>query len=221
MVDLFPTAYPSDGPIFVANLDYIFERMGGEQPYDVLLRTAPDSNARQLIPALRDIGLKIVSEDDTRQMMQEEIERPERQGILGLLSVGFLVSALLTVLGFLFYSFLSFRRRFIELGILRAIGLSTGQMGAFLGLEQFVLITIGVLAGTGFGVMASSLFIPFLQVGGGAHATVPPFVVQIAWSDIAKIYVIFGLTLLFAVAGLAWLLRHMRIAEAVKLGESA
>ncbi len=218
--DLFPTVYPEDGPFIVANLDYMFERMGGEYPYDVLLRTAPGSNTRQIVSALEDLGLRILSTYDARQSISDERQRPDRQGILGLLSVGFLASALLTVLGFLLYSFLSFRRRFIELGILRAIGLSVTQMAAFLGLEQFALIAAGVGAGTAFGVVASHLFIPFLQVRGGAHAQTPAFVVQIAWGDIAKVYAIFGAMLLLAVLGLVRLLVRMRIAQAVKLGEA-
>ena len=45
-------------------------------------------------------------------------KRPERQGLFGLLSVGFIASALLTVLGFLLYAMFSFHRRFIEMGML-------------------------------------------------------------------------------------------------------
>ncbi|MGQ9683073.1 MAG: ABC transporter permease [Anaerolineae bacterium] len=220
VTNLFPTVYPEDGPFLVTNLEYLFERMGGQYPYDVLLRTRPGSNTRRIVSQLEDLGLHIVNTYDARQMINDERQRPERQGILGLLSVGFIASMLLTVLGFLIYSFLSFRRRFIELGILRAIGLSVTQMGAFLGLEQFALIATGVAAGTGFGVLASKLFIPFLQVRGGPHPQTPAFVVQIAWGDIIKVYAIFGAMLLCAIAGLVWLLVHMRIAQAVKLGEA-
>jgi len=42
--------------------------------------------------------------------------------LLGLLSVGFITAAVLTVLGFILYAMFSFRRRFIELGMLRAVG---------------------------------------------------------------------------------------------------
>jgi putative ABC transport system permease protein len=134
--------------------------------------------------------------------------------------VGTLAASFLTVLGLTFYSFVSFRRRFIELGILRAIGLSVPQMVMALGAEQMILIAAGVGAGTLFGVAASDMFIPFLQVRGGAHAQIPPFVVQIAWADIGKVYAIFGAMLLLTVLGLAWLLTRMRISDAVKLGES-
>ncbi len=220
VIDLFPTMFPSDGTYMVANLEYIHEQMGGPQPYDVLLKVAPGSKTETIISGLADLSLRIIRTQDTRLMIENERRRPERQGILGLLSVGTLSASFLTVLGLSFYSLVSFRRRFIELGILRAIGLSIPQMVLSLGCEQFVLIASGVGAGTGFGVLASVLFIPFLQVRAGPHAQVPPFVVQMAWGDIAKVYVIFGAMLLVTVAGLVWLLMRMRIADAVKLGES-
>ena len=39
---------------------------------------------------------------------------PELQGVLGLLSVGIIVSAFVTVLGFLLYSYISFMQRNTE-----------------------------------------------------------------------------------------------------------
>ena len=60
-----------------------------------------------------------------------------------MLSVGFLAAALLTVLGFFLYALFSFRRRFIEMGVLRAVGLSAGQMTVFLASELAFLIVVG------------------------------------------------------------------------------
>jgi putative ABC transport system permease protein len=220
VIDLFPTTYPDEGTTVVGNLEYIYEQMGGVYPYDVLLRITPGSNTQRIVSDLQELGLRVLSVRDSQKIIEEERQRPERQGILGLLSVGAMAASFLTVLGLLFYAFISFRRRFIELGILRAIGLSVPGMILALGLEQLVLILAGVAAGTGFGVWASTLFIPFLQVREGAHAQIPPFVVQIAWGDMVKVYAIFGAMLLFTLVGLVWLLSKMRIAEAVKLGES-
>ena len=81
---------------------------------------------------------------DARQTILAEQNRPERQGLFGLLSVGFLAAAALTVLGFLVYAVVSFQRRFIDLGMLRAIGLSVSQMSAYLAGEQAILILTGV-----------------------------------------------------------------------------
>ena len=78
-----------------------------------------------------------------------------------------------------------------------------------------------MIAGTAFGVVSSYMFIPFLQVRGGIRSQIPPFVVQIAWSDMVKVYALFGVMLLLTIVGLMWLLLRMRISEAVKLGEAA
>lgn len=122
----------------------------------------------------------VVSAESARGIIAEEQLRPERQGVFGLLSVGFVAAAALTVLGFLVYAIVSFQRRFIELGMLRAIGLSVGQMSAYLSAEQAFIVISGMGLGTLIGVAASTLFIPFLQVGLGSAAQVPPFIVKIA-----------------------------------------
>ena len=169
---------------------------------------------------MRELGLIVVTAQDARAQILAEQTRPERQGLFGLLSVGFLAAAALTVLGFLVYAVVSFQRRFIELGMLRAIGLSVGQMAAYLAGEQAAVILTGMGLGTGLGVWASRLFIPYLQAGEGKTALIPPFVVQIAWEQLGTIAVLFGGMFVVAVAVLVLLLVRMRVFEAVKLGEA-
>jgi putative ABC transport system permease protein len=220
--DLFPTWYEEeDGPLFVGNLDFLFEQAGGQFPYDVWLKTDPGIDYDQIEKGVRDLRLQVLSSSAPLPRIAREQQRPERQGLFGVLSVGFLAAALLTVLGFLLYAFFSFRRRFIELGILRAVGLSAGQMTTFLAWELAFLILIGLVAGTGLGAWVSELFIPYLQVGVGAMAHTPPFVVEIAWPAIIRIYALFGLLFVAALGVLVALLLRMKIFQAVKLGETA
>jgi putative ABC transport system permease protein len=221
VLELFPTQYPEDGPFFVGSLDYAFQQMGDEYPYDVWLATDGERPSEDVVTDLRKMGFFVMSHDDARLMILEEQTQPERQGLFGVLSVGFLAAAGLTVLGFLLYAVFSFRQRFIELGVLRAIGLSVGQMAAFLAGEQLVLIVTGAAVGTGLGVWASRLFIPFLQVRGGPHPHTPRFIVKVAWADIFQVYIVFGAMFLFAVAAMLLLLIRMRVFEAIKLGEVA
>lgn len=217
---LFPTLYPQDGPFFVANLDHIHNALGGTYPYDVWLATDASANGEAIVEGVRDLGLAVVTALDARQTIASEQTRPERQGLFGLLSVGFIAAAALTVIGFLVYAVVSFQRRFIELGMLRAIGLSTRQMAAYLAGELAALILTGVTLGSGLGVWASTLFIPYFQVGSDKAALVPPFVVQVAWEQLGVILVIFGAMFVVAVVVLAVLLTRMRVFEAVKLGET-
>ncbi|HEY65516.1 MAG TPA: FtsX-like permease family protein [Caldilineae bacterium] len=222
MFDLFPTWYPEeDGPLFVGNLDYLFEQAGGQFPYDVWLKTDPNVDYAQIVEGVRDLNLRVLDWKAPLVEVEKEQQRPERQGLFGLLSVGFAAAALLTVLGFLLYALFSFRRRFIELGILRAIGLSSGQMAVFLAWELAFLILTGLVAGTALGAWVSELFIPYLQVGRGPSARVPPFLVEIAWPAILRIYALFGLLFIVALVVLVVLLLRMKIFQAVKLGETA
>jgi putative ABC transport system permease protein len=222
VVYYFPTFYPEEEQqyLFVGNLDYIFEQMGGMFPYDVWIKTGENVDPKEIEQQLYDLDIRVTSMNGSREGIEKEQSQPERTGVFGILSVGFVAAALLTVLGFLLHSFISFRRRVIEFGVLRAIGLSVGQMIGFLGIEQLLLILTGVTAGTVLGVAVSNLFIPFLQVGTARNVNIPPFVVLIAWTDIFKIYAAFAAMLLVAIAGMIWFLMRLRIFEAVKMGEA-
>ncbi|MBN2007129.1 MAG: ABC transporter permease [Anaerolineae bacterium] len=217
--DLFPTWYPSEGPLFVGNLEYLFEQAGGLFPYDVWVKITPDAG----FASLSEEQLNEYYPDFESSLMAVHAEQksPERQGLFGLLSVGFAAAAVLTVLGFLLYALFSFRRRFIEFGVLRAVGLSAGQMTAFLGWELAFLIGMGGGLGTILGGWVSAFFIPFLQVGVDEASRIPAYVVDIAWPAIFRIYALFGILFFVALFTLIVMLRRMRIFEAVKLGETA
>lgn len=220
VLGLFPTLYPQDGPFFVANLDHLHNALGGTYPYNVWLATDPSVASEAIVAGVRELGLVVVTDQDARELIAAEQTRPERQGLFGLLSVGFIAAAVLTVVGFLVYAVVSFQRRFIELGMLRAIGLSKRQMAAFLTGELAALILTGVLVGSGLGILASKLFIPYFQIGADKTALVPPFVVQLAWQQLGMVLIVFAAMFLLAVAVLVVLLNRLRVFEAVKLGET-
>ena len=219
--NLFPTWYPADdGPLFVANLDYLYEQAGGEYPYYVWLKTSPELNFSDLGEVkLPDLYIKVISWDAAPLYIQKEIKRPEHQGIFGILFLGFTTTAILTAISFFLYEYFSYRRRFIEFGILRAGGLSRSQMITYLTFELFSLIFLGGAIGTGFGVGMSSYFIPFTQVGKDIASITPPFQVIIAWHDIFKIYLLFGVLFFITLILLAFMLQRLKIFQAIKLGE--
>lgn len=222
--ELFPTYYPGAGQLFIANLDYIFMSLGGEYPYSVWAETAslnaPLNLDEMSWNATDQIGARTINWEEPRELITSEQSRPERQGLFGVLSVGFAAAAFLTVLGFLLYALLSYQRRFVELGVLRALGLSAGQMTIFLAAELAFLILMGGLIGTGLGIWISNNFIPYLQIGADAQAQIPPYVVYIAWPSILRVYALFGLLFIVALTTLVVMLRRMKIFQAIKMGES-
>ena len=236
--DLFPTWYPDSGTMVVGNLEELTLRAGTEYPHEVWLGTSRDADPESISYAVRGFSILLDQQADQSRLVQDglntivqdwssaelnirtEQRRPERQGLFGLLSVGFVASALLTVLGFLLYALFSFRRRFIEMGMLRAIGLSIRQMTALLAAELAFLVLLGIGVGTALGVFASRLFVPFLQIGASAQSQYPPFQIEIAWLSIAQIYVLFALLFVAALSTLSGLLVRMKIFQAIKLGET-
>jgi putative ABC transport system permease protein len=237
--DLFPTWYPETGILMVGNLDEFFLRAGGEYPHEVWLATRNGVNPTDIIYTVRGYSILLDRNADQNRLVEDglntfvkswasadrniraEQARPERQGLFGLLSVGFVASALLTVLGFLLYALFSFRRRFIEMGMLRAIGLSVRQMVSLLAAELAFLVLIGIGAGTVVGVFASRLFVPFLKIGAASQTLYPPFQVEIAWMSILQIYILFAILFMAALAVLSRLLLRMKIFQAIKLGETS
>jgi putative ABC transport system permease protein len=220
---LWPTWYPNNtetGPMYVGNLDYLFENVGGQEPYDVWLKVTEGTDRATLESRIRQLDQGAWSFYDVRTLVGQEQARPQRQGLLGMLSTGFGAAALLTVMGFLLYAVFSLQRRFIELGILRAVGLSLGQMTMYLVWELALLVVAGITAGTAIGVLATRVYIPFLQGSVSSEARTLPYLILVDWPRIYQIYALFGLMFAVVLVVLLLFVMQLRIFQAIKLGET-
>jgi putative ABC transport system permease protein len=219
-VDLWPGYYPQDGPVIVANLNYVFDQMGGQYPYDVWINRDPSAQVDEIVSGVRGLGIAVVDARDAAALIAEEQAQPRRQGLFGLLSVGFIAAGVLTLLGFLISALIAARRRAIDLGVLRALGMSGFQVAVELTIEQVLLVAAGIGAGTGIGLLAARLVVPLLQVGAGPHPGTPAYPPQIAWDQVSLIYLVFAAALLLTLLALSWTLGRMRLFQAVKLGDA-
>ena len=160
-LEYFPRWYPEeDGALFVGNLDYLFEQAQQELAHRVIARVEPEFNAREFSRAVIDRGAAGVIIEEPTTRIEKTQSAPERQGLFGLLSIGFITSSLATMIGFLLYTVFSYRRRYVELGILRAIGLSQASMMLSVAWELGLLIVMGLALGVGIGLVVSVLYIP-------------------------------------------------------------
>lgn len=219
--DYFPTWYPEEGnTLFVGNLNTLFEQAGGEFPYRVWLETATVLNDSQFRNDLNGRRLFNTSWREPHTAISSGLLQPERQGLFGILSVGFIAATLLTVLGLFLYALFSYRRRFIELGVLRAVGLSPRDMTRLIAWELGLLILSGLILGTTLGIGVSRIFVPYLQISSEAQDLVPPFLVEIAWGAVSQVYILFGLLFLVALGALVFIALRMKLFMAIKLGET-
>jgi putative ABC transport system permease protein len=215
----WPSLYPQDQDFVIANLETIESSLSMLPPWSVWLKMEPDAKLQPVVDALREKGILTLNTTDTRQTLIKKRRDAQLNGILGGLTSGFLVSALVTVLGFWLYAALSLRSRVLQFGVLRAMGLSVRQLLGTVALEQVLAVGIGVGAGTGLGLEAARLFVPFLQAGTEAASRVPPFMIVNDPADRVRLYVVLLFMVVVGLAGLMSVLSRMRVHEAVKLGE--
>ncbi len=217
-LDYWPTVYEDDMPFMVTNLDYI-QQMTTLQPYDVWLQVESGFNLQSAVEHLREEGIWVISVEDLNRELVQGRQEPQRMGLYGMLSTGFIVAVLITVMGFFLHTFLSLRSRLLQFGVLRTIGLSVWQLIAMLSLEQLLSVGLGLLIGLGLGQVTGELFLPFIQLGTDLGGDIPPFTVVTQQADVLKIVGILGVMLIVGLVILAGVLSRMRLHQAVKLGE--
>ncbi len=222
--DYWPTVFPSLKPTLVANLDSLFDDPEAAVGYNVWMKLKPGANVDDLKLGIRQtIGLDravLKVNGDAYTAIHTMLQQPERVGLFGVLNVGFIATGLMPGIGFLLYSYASLRRRFIQLGILQAIGLSIRQLIGYLVFEQFILMGVAILMGAVIGLVTSQMFVPFLQIGASSQSPVPPFDVLIGWTESAWLSLAFAGVLFMTMLGTIWYLARMKVFQAVKMGEA-
>jgi putative ABC transport system permease protein len=191
----FPTVY-DDTVTIIGNLDYLNTMTGLIAPHDLWLKLKPGTNVETLSNAIEhNLAVKPTNMRDTQALIADEQGRMERVGIFGTLSVGFLASAIMAILGLLIYSYASLQERAYRLAVLNAIGLSRGQILTQVIFEYAFLALFGALAGALIGTAASHLFVPFFRYTGGTGVPLPPLIPILSGSQLRNLCLIFGVTI--------------------------
>jgi putative ABC transport system permease protein len=218
IIPYWPAQYPDQMPFFVANLDYIYDQVP-LIPYEVWLKMEPDAKVAPLMEKLAAEGIELSSVRDVRTELVSQGKHPSRGGVFGILSLGFLVSVIISLIGYVLYWFFNLSGRVVQFGVLRAMGLSRAQLSGMLLLEQVFTAGLSILLGIGIGQVSSRLFLPFLQTTDNVSAQVPPFRIVFEQQDMLQLY---GVTVVMLVIGatmLLWQIRRLRVHQAVKMGE--
>ncbi len=141
---------------------------------------------------------------------------------LGLRSVtlfGYVMTAMLALIGFATYFYFSARQRESMYGVLRSIGMSPGQLYGVLVLEQVVLIIAGVTIGTFLGLLLNRITLPGLPITFGDRPPTPPFIAQNDWAAVGRIYLTLGVAFLLSLGAATLLLWRTNLHRALRVGE--
>lgn len=168
---------------------------------------------------LHRLGLSSSSVERADALASAAQLRPDRQGVFGLLTVGFLVAGALTVAGFVFTAIAGFRSQLTEFGILRASGMRLRSLRAVVVFELVLISVVGIVAAVGLGAFMSTTLLPRLV--GTAAGSAPRLLPEVDWTSGASIIVALVIALAAAAAVLLSVLRRIRLFEAIKIGSDA
>ncbi|WJH35031.1 ABC transporter permease [Paenibacillus sp. CC-CFT747] len=204
--------------LVVGHLSYIQNNLALE-PYEVWLKLKPGTTSAELYRQLEEKELHPVELTDTKQLLIRQKNDPFQLAINGVLTLGFLISILISFFGFLLYWLLSLSARTLQIGILRAMGLSFPQLAGMLAAEQLLTSGAAVLIGLFTGTLASRLFVPIFKISFNTAQQMLPFQVVFDPRDQLQLYLITGAMILIGLVLLGYMLSRIKIHQAVKLGE--
>ncbi|MEM1332400.1 MAG: ABC transporter permease [Actinomycetota bacterium] len=218
-VDQFPGWYPGrQAPLVVGRADVVEALSGATHDRDVVVEVDERFGDRtRVVNDLLAFGASRPTVSAAALAIEQGRGDPGRQGVLGLLTVGVAVAAMLTVIGFVVSTVGSLRRRTTELGVLRAMGMTRREVTTMALFDLGSVMTLGLLASLVLGVGFSRWFIPLLvDTPPGAAPDLRP---AVAWSAISTLAVALVGLLAIAAGSVVAALRRIRLYEAIRLGE--
>ena len=228
-VDFFPTynstawatqedgsAVKADRYLVVANLGYLQSAMG-LQPYEIWIKSPGSADA--VYAYARESGTKYWAFADVYTRLDTLKNSPAIQGTNGILTLSFIVGLVLCAVGFLIFWILSIKSRSLQFGIYRAMGMSVGEIVAMLVNEHIWQSLAPVISGVGIGYLTSLMFIPLIQLAYSSVDASLPMAVTRDIADHMRLVIIILAVLMVCVGVLIALIRRLKIAQALKLGE--
>ncbi len=220
--DYWPTFNPYNtqmgDKMIVCNLAYIQAKMAVE-PYQTWIKRAPGATSQDIYTAIEEQKLLVEKVTDARQNLVRLKNDPMLQGANGAMTMGFIVTMIVSGIGFIIYWILSLKGRVLQFGIFRAMGLSLRSLIGMLLWEQLLICGTSILVGIITGGVAAQMFVPMLQIVYSASQQVPPFHVVASGADYVKIYAFIAVMLIAGFIVLGTLLSRIKVAQALKLGE--
>ena len=195
----FPTIYEEQSITVIGNLNQLTALFGFIPTHEIWLKIKPGASEaaiRKALPAA--VNVVAYTSQDARVLIAQEQGKMERVGIFGTLTVGFLASAAMAILGLLLYSYASLRDRVYRFSVLHAVGLLHRQIVTQVVMEYTFLAAFGALAGAFIGMYAARLFVPFFRFTGEKGIPLPPLIPLTADQSMRNLAIIFTAIIVLA-----------------------
>ena len=196
----FPTVFEeTDYTTVIANLEYLSSMYGLTVSHNIWMKLQPGVDVKAILKNITPAtGIVPDRVEDSRALIAEEQAKMERVGIFGTLSVGFMATSVMAILGLLIFSYASLQERLYRYAILHAVGMSKSKIMAQVTVEHSFLALFGASAGAFIGIYASRLFIPFFRYTGERGIPLPPLLPIIAGNEVRWMVLIFTVIIIAA-----------------------
>ncbi len=225
IIDYFPTFQPNPTKpgeplphMIVGHLQTVKTLLAVE-PYEYWFKLKPDASRVDFVKAIEEQKIYVTEYKDTIQQVNEMKSDPFQLAVNGVMTLGFIISIIISFCGFLLYWILTLQGRILQIGIFRAMGISFRQLIYMLVAEQLLTSGAALLIGAIVGNITSRLFVPFFQLSFDPTTQVPPFQVIFDPKDTTSLFIIVSVMIVTGLGILAYLLSRIKIHQAVKLGE--
>ena len=157
--------------------------------------------------------------DRVEALQESAVDPLVDAGWRALLFMAFGAVLILSCLGFLVHSYVSFREREMQFGLMRTVGFSMRQLITLVWLEQALVIGAGMALGAEMGRRLGAIIMPFLSHNDRGAQVLPPFVLEIDWATLAVTYGFMMLVFTIIILGMIWFIRRISLQRILRLGE--
>lgn len=222
-VNYFPTLYEEENGFLVTAVEPLLDLLNRNTPIAINVNEVLVSGAENLgdEAVRREVSrvpnaAAIITADDIRTTIKAD---PMALGLRSVTFFGYVLTTILSLIGFATYFYMSARRRESTHGVLRSIGMSPRQLYGMLAWEQIVLILFGLALGTILGVVLNRIVLPGLPITLGDQTPIPPFMPQNDWWAVGRIYLLLMLAFLATLGLATWLLYRAQLHRVLRIGE--
>jgi ABC-type antimicrobial peptide transport system permease subunit len=192
-VKYFPTMDDDSAGFLILNGHYLDEfaqlatQTSSAHPNEAWLTVSSDPAERVAVYNTLEGKFNIGAQNivDVQQLLGSLSNDPiVRAGGSGVLLIALIAAFAILALGFGLTLYLGGQARSLEVSVLRAVGLSPGQVFVMICLEYLLVAAIGLAVGTVAGLRISETMLDFLNVTENGRRLLPPFALSTRWDTV-------------------------------------
>ena len=204
--------------LVLANFGYIFSNMPME-PYEVWIKRKPGYSGADIMNEMKERKIVPLKFTDTDKKISELKREPAILSTNGSLTLGFILTMIICLSGFLIYWVISLKKRALQFGIMRSMGISSKSVIGMLIFEHALISGSAIVSGISVGAIVSRIFIPVYELFYNTNINLLPFKIIAHKADYVRLYMVVAIMLIIALFVLLIITRNIKVTQIIKMGE--